>query len=226
MDPEILEHYNSAHGASRYTEKFRRRYSERINNWHEQRLLRRVLTQITSGTRVARALDLPCGYGRLHPVIREVARQVVEGDWSFPLLQVARDRVPEESFRLPAGFVRASALAMPFHDNVFDLVLSVRLSHHIREHAERLCHVRELMRVSSGWVVFTYFDADSFKNRLREVRRHFGDRRQKWTLDGWEIRDLADRCGFDLHRVVPLSRFFSGHRYAVLRRRNGVNAQP
>ena len=164
-----------------------------------------------------RALDLPCGYGRLYPIISKAAKQVVQGDWSFPLLGVAQDRLRTKGLLgESAGFVRASALAMPFHNNAFDLVVSVRLSHHIREHEERLCHVRELMRISSGWVVFTYFDADSFKNRLREIRRRFDEKRQKWTLDRREIQRLADQYGFELRCVIPLSRLFSGHRYAVL----------
>jgi SAM-dependent methyltransferase len=115
--------------------------------------------------------------------------------------------------------VRATALGMPFADGTFDLVLSVRLCHHIREYVERLQYVREILRISKQWAVFTYFDFHSVKNQLREFRRRFNKKPPKWTLRASEIQKLANDAGFDLIRLIPLSYLFLGHRYAVLRRR-------
>ena len=65
MDKDILDRYDSTLGATRYTTKFKRHFTERVNNRHEQRLLRRVLRTIADGKQLELALDLPCGYGRL-----------------------------------------------------------------------------------------------------------------------------------------------------------------
>ncbi len=217
MDKKILDRYNSPEGAASYAGKFKRHWSERINNWHEHRLVHRLLQKASNEKSIGPALDLPCGYGRLYPIVRDLAERVVEGDWSFHLLSLARER-QRLGDSLPA-YVRATALALPFPDGVFDLVLSVRLCHHIREHDERCRYVREIMRVSRQWVIFTYFDRDSLKNRLREWLRQFSKKRSKWTLSFSEIETLAESAGFDVAHSVPLSRFFSGHRYVVLRRR-------
>ncbi len=220
MDKEILSHYNSPQGAQSYTRKFEKHLSERINNRHEQRLLQRLIGRISSETPFETALDLPCGYGRLMPLLRRHARHVVEGDWSLPLLKIARgNQRADTTVREADGYVRATALAMPFANQAFDLVLSVRLCHHIREHAERLTYVRELLRISRRWVVFTYFDYHSLKNQLREVRRKLFGKRPKWTLRASEIEKIADEMGFEVVYSIPLSRLFSGHRYVALRRK-------
>ena len=219
MDRKILDRYNSPGGAASYATKFTRRWTERIGNWHEQRLLRKLLSRISRGERFAWALDLPCGYGRLYPQIRRFARRVLEADWSAPLLDVARKRQAETSNGLPAdGYVRATALSLPFADRTFDLVLSVRLSHHIRDRAERIAHIRELLRVSRGYVLFTYFDQDSWKNRMRELRRRFQPKRAKWALRRAEVRSVCRQAGFDEVGSFPLVRVLSGHRYEVVRR--------
>lgn len=225
MDQEILSRYNSPEGATDYAHKFERHWTERINNWHEQRLLRRLLRSAGIGKLDGIALDLPCGYGRLHAVVRELGARVIEGDWSFSLLTAAkRYRAEQDRRELPAGYVRATALQLPFHDRAFEFVLSVRLSHHIREQHERIQHLREVMRVSRKWVMFTYFDTASVKNRTHEYRRRHNGKRAKWTLSFDEVQALAQAEGFQLAQWAWISRFFSGHRYTLLRRKGTIGA--
>lgn len=225
MDEKILNHYNSPEGATDYVGKFERRWTERINDWNEQRLLRRLLRSSGVGKVLGFALDLPCGCGRLYPLVREVANRVVEGDWSFHMLSQARTSASNGDTPGPAlGYVRGTALTLPFSDRAFDFVLSVRLCHHIREHVERIQYIQELMRVSGKWLVFTYFDQTSLKNCLRDFRRRFNGKRAKWTLHPGEVDALARSAGFDVVRSVPMSRLFSGHRYALLRRKDVIPA--
>lgn len=220
MDKKILDRYNTLEEADRYAGKFKRHWTERINDWRERRLVRALLRKTTNGKPAERALDLPCGCGRLHEIVGEFAESVIESDWSFYMLQFTRERQRDRSPEgIRSAYVRATALCLPFQDQAFDVVLSVRLCHHIREQSERLQYVREIMRVSSQWVVFTYFDQNSIRNRLREFRRRFNNKRSKWTLRSSEIETLAGRNNFEVVLNVPLSRLFSGHHYTVLRRK-------
>ena len=221
MDESTLARYNSPEGATDYSGKFERRWTERINDWNEQRLLRRLLRSASVEKVPGVALDLPCGCGRLYPIVHEIADRVVEGDWSFHMLSTARTAESNGRNLAPAlGYVRGTALKLPFGNRVFDFVLSARLCHHIREHGERITYVREIMRVSDRWLVFTYFDETSIKNRLRNFRRRFNGKRPKWTLHPREVEALARAEGFEMVRSVWVSRLFSGHRYAVLRRKS------
>jgi hypothetical protein len=80
------------------------------------------------------------------------------------------------------------------------------------------------MRVSRQWLVFTYFDSRSIKNRTHDFRRQFNGKRSKWTLDDQEVKELGRAAGFEIVRSIWLSRFFSGHRYALLRRTDSPSA--
>lgn len=221
MDQEILSRYNSREGAVDYALKFERHWTERLNNWHEQRLLRWLIRSAGVDNIDGVALDLPCGYGRLHAILRELGAPVIEGDWSFSLLTMAkRYHMEQDAGQLAAGYVRATALKLPFHDRAFDFVLSVRLSHHIREQAERVQHLCEVMRVSRKWVMFTYFDAASVKNRTHERRRRHSGKRSKWTLSFEQVQTLAHAEGFQVVQWAWLSRLFSGHRYTLLHRKS------
>ena len=223
MDKEILSRYNSSEGATDYTTKFQRHWTERVNNWNEQRLLKHLLRGVSIGSSGARALDLPCGYGRLYPVLHDLGASIVEADWSFHLLQAARGlHADQPNSTPPTGYVRATALRLPFKDRTFGVVLSVRLCHHIRDHEERVAYLREIMRVSREWLVFTYFDSDSIKNRTHELRRRFNGKRSKWTLALDEVQRLSSAAGFAVVESVWMSKFFSGHRYVLLRRLNPI----
>ena len=217
MDEKILRRYNSQEGADSYKGKFKRHWRERINNRNEQQLLQRLFTRLSPGT-VKTALDIPCGYGRLFPILKRVAPHVVESDYSEYMLENAR-RYHEASGSVAADYVQNDVLNLQFKDRAFDLVLSVRLCHHIRDYEERLQYLREITRVSRCWVIFTYADSASLKNRLREIRRRVSSKRPKWTLKAKEVKETAEAAGFEVVESIPLSRLFSLHHYTMLRRK-------
>jgi hypothetical protein len=95
---------------------------------------------------------------------------------------------------------------------------SFLLPNHIREHDQRLEHLRELLRVSRRWALFTYFDAASVENKPHEFGRRFHQKRAKWTLTYDEVRATGHAEGFELIQSAWISRFFSGHRYVLMRR--------
>lgn len=221
MDEKRLRRYNSQEGADSYLGKFDRHWRERINNRNEQRLLQRLFTRFSAGA-IETALDIPCGYGRLFPILQRVAPHVVESDYSGFMLQNAR-RYHEASGAVAADYVQNDALNLQFGDRAFDLVLSVRLCHHIRDHGERLQYLSEITRVSRCWVIFTYADSASLKNRLREIRRRVRPKRPKWTLKTKEVKETAEAAGFEVLESIPLSRLFSLHRYTILRRKEPLS---
>lgn len=215
MDEKILATYNSPDGADEYAIKFEKHWNERINNVREQWLLRRLLGAIPEPKLKGVALDMPCGYGRLYEILGERVERVVEGDWGFDMVRSARAR---QRAHPALGYVRGTALQFPFKDRAFAAVMSVRLCHHIRELDERITYVREVFRIADQWAIFTYFDAATLKNRLRELQRRFRPKRQKWTLTLPQVEGLAREAGFEIVETRLLSALFSGHRYVIARR--------
>ncbi len=214
MEKQVLDRYNSPQGAVSYTGKFDRRFAERVNNVVEQRLVRGMLGMLP---KMALSIDVPCGYGRMYPLIKEVSAQVVECDWSFHLLKECRARqlaTPDPA----RGWVRATALRLPYADACVDLIFSARLCHHINAPEEREQYLRELLRVSRRYVLFTYFDAASFKNRRRELKRLFVNTKSKYTMSRDQVARIAAESGYKILQARALAPLFSGHRYTLLER--------
>jgi SAM-dependent methyltransferase len=117
----------------------------------------------------------------------------------------------------------SDAFHLPFPDRSFDLVFSARLSHHIADGDLRARYLGEIMRVSRSWTIATVFDRDSLKNRLRELRRRFTDKRPKHTLSREQVAAIATGAGFEIEAALPLSRLASGHVYYLFRR---VGSEP
>ncbi len=146
------ENLRRAEKAASYNTKYERELHKRMSDRREKRLLERILKTVG---RQETLLDVPCGAGRLSPVIARFADQVYEVDYSHEILKLCRENVPRANYT--PFFANATALSLPFGDDVFDLVVSIRLSHNCPQTEERLAHVRELCRVSRRFVLVTFF---------------------------------------------------------------------
>jgi len=210
-----LRRFNSAEGVANYAAKFDGQRIEQIKNWYEQRLVARLLHTCTFPRNGGRILDLPGGFGRFLPSLREVSPYVVESDWSWPMLQTAKEKHGSTA----TSFVRASAVDLPFATDSFDLVFSVRLSHHFTTDEERAHYVRELFRVSRGQVLLSYLDSASYHHVSRALgRRIKGKRPKSGAADSATIAATASASGFEVVTSAPLSHLFSGQRYMLCKR--------
>lgn len=213
LQDQQLESYargrRKAERAASYSTKYDRILHKRISSVLERRAIRRALA--LAGVEKASMLDVPCGAGRLSPVLRPVASPLVSCDYSPAMLQIFRDR--EES----PCFV-GSVFELPFRDSAFDVVFSARLSHHIGSPERRSDYLRALMRISRKAVIVTIFDRSSLKYRIRELSRRFNGKRSKHAFGRSEVESIAGSAGFRVRGRIPLSRLASGHVFYVLSR--------
>lgn len=204
-DPRRLAEYDSPEGAREYLEEYEKAH-RRWSHRREEHLLRgffRVIGTLES------ILDLPCGWGRHLPILAPVAERVVEADYSGAMLRLGREL---DGRGLAAARLRASGTRLPFADRSVDLVFSMRLNHHLTTPEDRREHVRELLRVARRWVLFSYFDAGTLKNRLRAFQVRFRGKRPKHTLTRREVEALVVAAGFRVVRAPLLFPVGSGHR--------------
>jgi SAM-dependent methyltransferase len=195
--------------AASYATKYDRELHKRISSYFERRVVRRALA--ITGARNATVIDVPCGAGRLTPLLLPVSARLVSCDYSPAMLRQFRRAHREPCFV-------GSAFDLPFAERSFDLVFSARLSHHIASDERRADYLREIMRISAGWVIVTIFDRNSLKNRLRELSRRFSGKRSKHTFARADLERIARGSGFTVAAGLPLSRLASGHVFYVLRR--------
>lgn len=209
--------YQRIENAATYNLAYRDKFLKRSSTRREYALIARHLARV-GRSRVI--LDLPCGGGRLTPAFAESAGLVIEADIALGQLLYGRQ---QSSVATPRVWMTASAFHIPLRDQAVDGTISVRLSHHLPTEAERERHLAEILRVSRRFVIMTYFDHHSLKNRLRRLRRPFDRQPPKMTMTTARVAEIARAHGARLVDAPPLSRIGSGHRYALIVR-DGASA--
>lgn len=103
-------------------------------------------------THPGRILDLPCGTGRLLPVLRTRGHRILGGDISEEMLGIARRRYAGDE---QVSFARVDAENIAYPDNHFDYLTSFRLMCHLPEDV-RLRVAREMIRVTRKRLIINY----------------------------------------------------------------------
>lgn len=90
----------------------------------EHRLIDRWCRSLPAGTSV---LDVPCGTGRLLPIFGRRGIRMLGADVSADMLR----QIPPDRLQMPTlrGLTVCDAQALPFGDQTFDYVVSLRLFH-------------------------------------------------------------------------------------------------
>lgn len=159
-------------------EATRYRGDQKLIDRREQRIVRALLARAAAGRRDLKAIDVPCGFGRFTPALLEVASWLVDADRSDAMAGRARDRALSLGAQAP-GFGVADIRALPFATGAFDVVLSMRLLHHLHEKADRDAMFRELARISAKHVVISYYDRTTLHRWQRSLSGVFKPRRRK-----------------------------------------------
>lgn len=143
-------------------------------------------------------LDLPCGAGRLLPLLRdELGHRVVQADGSLAMLQQARSRALP-----PVPGALGNALAMPFADGAVDGVVMFRFLHHLPPDAAARA-LAEACRVARRFVVVSFFHPCSVHQLTRAWRRWCGASPTRFAMDLRTLRRRLAGAGFRLagHRA-------------------------
>lgn len=121
----------------------------------EQQTLRELLRDHV-GEGDYHALDLPCGYGRFLPLLHGLGYRVTSMDISENMAEYVAQR-PDfgPNDHAEAGDVRAG---LSLEDGSIDVACCIRLFQHFHYPEWRQEALRELARVSSRWVMVTFYD--------------------------------------------------------------------
>ncbi len=167
MDPQLTQRYQSTAGAAAYRRKYERSWTRRLSHRREMNVVRRALRRaVVRGS----VLDVPCGAGRLLPVLLETAPQVIAVDLSAAMVGEAKAAIAQHARAGEVRFVVAAADALPLRDGEVDTAVCHRLLHHMGEASERAGVLAELARVAGRRVVLSFSDDTTFKSRLQRRR--------------------------------------------------------
>jgi ubiquinone/menaquinone biosynthesis C-methylase UbiE len=209
MEQSKIDNYVSPRGAHAYKADYQHKLHRKLSDRWERAIFTRLFA---AAPPCASLLDLPCGAGRLFDLFAGHVPRVYEADFSPSMLRLnAADHA-----NAAAGYLRCSGLAIPVASAAVDMVVSVRLNHHLPSRGDREQHLRELLRVARAAVIVSYFSHYSLKNWMRRLRKPFNRKGDKHTLATGRVVEIAREAGFAPRRLEPLSRIGSGHVFALL----------
>ena len=108
-------------------------------------------------------LDVPCGTGKLGPLLHTFPVQIVAADISREMLAFAGEEYdPAQLLRV----LQCDAGALPFRDGSVDVVVCLRLFHRLPPEARRTV-LREFRRVARGQLLVSY----SYVSAVQRIRR-------------------------------------------------------
>ena len=134
------------------------------------------------------------------------------------MMQIARRKIGA----LPGvhGYMRADAEALPLADGAVDCVLSIRFLHHI-DPQTRIRILKEMARVSSGWLILDYRHKYSYRYATWKLRRALGlTRKPLARVNRRQVEEEIVQAGLEIVSVHPVTRVFSDKWIVLARKRS------
>jgi SAM-dependent methyltransferase len=200
-----------------YEQKRYRGIDQRLVHQREARLLRKILHQIGDGRLLV--LDVPCGYGRFSDLLLAKDFSLVSSDLSFHMVKRASEKVGQPHSRFLSGVVSDAKQGLPFKKGAFSLLLCMRFFHHIHEKEDRKFILKEFSRVSSGWVILSYYQQNLFHILQRKLRRRIKKSRTRIKMiPRQEFKAEVEGAGLGVVKISPLFRSIHAHQIALLKK--------
>jgi SAM-dependent methyltransferase len=211
-------------GVADYEKRRYRGLDQRLVDFREKRILRRILHGLKKEggpawerDGAALILDAPCGYGRFSGLLLGEGVRLVSSDLAFPMVEraVEKNEGPWHVGGAAADFRRG----LPFKPGVFDYVFSMRLFHHFHAVEDREAVLREFARVAKEGVILSFYRGKGIHAFQRKLRRLF--KRTQRTIKmvpRATFEKEAAAAGFTIERVVPLFRGIHAQHIAVLKK--------
>lgn len=142
-------------------------------------------------------LDIPCGYGRFTQYFVVGPWRVTAADLNPHMLQRVQDRFGER-----ASYSQGSITEMPFDDESFDGLLSMRLIQHFHTSEVRIAAFREIGRVIRRWAIVSVYSTSALHKLMRHVREF-----HKITMvDQSQLEQEIDQAGLHIiksKKILP-----------------------
>ena len=174
--------------------------------------------QMLPATEVKTVLDAPCGVGRLSLWLAQKGFKVSAVDLGESAVQLTNELLRDQSFKETAE--SQDIFNMRFENGEFDASVCFRLLHHFEDSVDQQALVAELCRVSSQYVVISYFSAysvTSLRRRLRKTMTGKPIKQNPMSLS--QLKGLFAAREFQLLGTVQRSGLLHSLQVAVFERR-------
>ena len=207
------------HEVEKYERKRYRGLDQRLVHGREMRILRKMLRRIRRerDNDSYRALDLPCGYGRFSQLLQKEGFSHVNSDLSFHMVERAGEK--HSSSGKISGVVADAKQGLPFQRDAFFLLFSMRFFHHLHEKEDREAILKEFSRVTSDWVILSFYKRNALHVLQRKLRRRVMKKKTRIKMVSRKefYQEIKD-AGLNIIKVIPLFRGIHAHNIALLKK--------
>lgn len=165
-------------------------------------------------------LDLGAGFGRLTNEYVDRFGDIVLFDYAKNLLNQAEQEWYIKQHKTHLRFVQGDARKLPFVDGAFDVIVSVRLLHHILEIDEVFAEVKRVLR-PGGCAIIEFANKKNAKEILNALLRRPNSQPYSWEPyrrgDGIFynfhpafISEQLERVGLKIEQTLSVSNFRIG----------------
>lgn len=119
-----------------------------------------------------------------------------------------------------AKFVQSSIFELPFDNDSFDVAFAMRIYHHFDCKKERADILRELKRVSKGWIIISFFNAHCYQQIRRHIKNKSGKKCHRYTITIKQFKQELSDAGLELRKFYSNARFISHQTVALVKRKN------
>lgn len=184
----------------------------------EKRCMKKAMTFLNMPPGVS-VLDIPCGAGRILPLLKQNGYRVTGADVSASMVEEARCA---DYDRLEV----ADVFETGFPDKEFDLVISHRLFQYFNEADDRRKALSELNRISKGPVIVSFSCNYALDFLLYKIKRLFGITRLRSCLpiSFNNFAEDANAAGLEVVRWIATRPLISRRWYTIMRPKTDVIA--
>ncbi len=210
-------HYQTVKTAAGYDAV---RWSTYSRQWSNKRKLQAIAKAIDTASSlkasIRTALDIPCGTGRIFSTLFSRSIRLTGADLSLEMMQVARKK--SRGIQSLNGFIRCDAETLPFHDNQFDAVFSIRFLFHLPAEVRKRA-LNEMTRISRQWVIVDYRHKYTLKYRLKRLQGVLGLSTKPYQrVSRQDIAEDFLKAGLELVKIFPTFPLFSD-KWVILARK-------
>ena len=165
-------------------------------------------------------LDVASGHGRFARLLSEHTGRLIQLDASRHMLDLSREDHPLPSDR--SGYVQADAGRLPLADDSVELVFCHRFLNHVPDPAIRRTILRELARVSRGYVIVSCLNAHVLIRAIRRLYARVTHAPADQSITVGELLDSAKEAGLTLVSRTPIRRLGRTAAYLSFRKAGGM----
>lgn len=193
--------WQSVAKVKKYADKRYRHLDQRLISYIEQEKVHRILHDTLSVGDLV--LDLPTGYGRFTPLLRQHKARITCADLNLYALLYHREQYQTIEERTVTDIT-----CLPFKNAQFDLVFNFRLMQHLKTTALRINALHEMQRISKQWALVSMYITTPLHHLSKKIAAH-PPRIIMITAPQW-LKEIKS-AGFQPVKIIPVVPYLHAH---------------